>query len=584
MVNLDEPWSSLEPYSEPSMIFLAADEHLTAFIKHPEGDRPYYVKTLADPVNAILGYDLPVSAFKGYEDGLMEVGTAAYEKRGIASVVPVWDASKCIQCNQCSFVCSHAAIRPFLVDEKEEANAPKDTELLKAMGKDLAGLKFRIQVSPLDCTGCGVCVNQCPAKEKALELKPLHEVLQTNEVEKAEYFYNEVSYKSDLTGTNNAKNSQFAKPLFEFSGACAGCGETPYVKTVTQLFGPRMVVANATGCSSIYGASFPASPYTKDANGRGPAWANSLFEDNAEFGFGMRVANETMRDKVQNLMIAHMRKAPKEMRDLFREWIQNRDDGEKTLEIAKKLIPMIEATENKSLKELKPLTQYLVKQSNWIFGGDGWAYDIGYGGLDHVIANQEDINILVLDTEVYSNTGGQSSKSARTGSIAKFTAAGKPGKKKDLAYIAMSYGHVYVATVSHGANQNQLVKALKEAESYKGPSIVICYAPCIAHGIKGGLANTQMEAKLATECGYWPLFRFDPRREAEGLNPFQLDSKAPDWSKYNEFLMRETRYAQLSKINPEHAQELLDNNVKDAKHRYTNYLRLESMDFSKKVE
>ena len=556
--------------------------NLPAEEKASKGDRPHFVKTLADPVNAIKGYDLPVSAFEGYEDGLMPSGTAAYEKRGVAPYVPVWLSNNCIQCNQCSFVCPHAAIRPFLANEEEAQNAPEGTDFLKPMGKGFEGLKYRIQVSPLDCTGCGVCINACPAKEKALVFQPMHEALEGADIARCEYFYNKVSYKDNLAPKNNVKNSQFAQPLFEFSGACAGCGETPYVKIVTQLFGERMVVANATGCSSIYGASFPASPYTKNAQGRGPAWANSLFEDNAEFGFGMKVATETMRDRVQNIMVANMDNVKPEVKELFTTWLENRDNGDVTLEVANKLIPMIEnCGETCPVKELVELKQYIVKQSNWIFGGDGWAYDIGYGGLDHVIANQEDVNILVVDTEVYSNTGGQSSKSARTGSIAKFTAAGKAGKKKDLAAIAMSYGHVYVATISHGASPQQVVKALKEAESYPGPSLILAYSPCIAHGIQGGLGNSQVEAKLATECGYWPTFRFDPRLEAEGKNPFQMDSKEPNWDKYHEFLLRETRYAQLSKINPEKAQELLEGNLADAKRRYKMYERYQAMDYSK---
>ncbi len=567
------------------LISVAVDKewaNLPIETKQKEGKRPHFVETLAEPVDAIKGYDLPVSAFEGFEDGLMPTGTAAFEKRGVAPYVSEWIPENCIQCNQCSFVCPHACIRPFLADEEEVKNAPEGTKMLKANGKGLEGLQFRIQISPLDCTGCGVCVNICPSKEKALKLTPMHEVLETNEGERAEYFYKHVTYKDYLLPKNNAKNSQFAQPLFEFSGACAGCGETPYIKLVTQLFGERMVIANATGCTSIYGASFPSSPYTKNKEGRGPAWANSLFEDNAEFGFGMKIASETLRDHVQNIMVENMDNVSEEVKGLFQEWIDNRQDGEKTLQIAKKLMPILESCgENCKVKELLQYKQYLVKQSNWIFGGDGWAYDIGYGGLDHVIANEEDVNILVLDTEVYSNTGGQSSKSARTGSIAKFTASGKPNKKKDLANIAMSYGHVYVASVCHGANQQQLVKALKEAESYPGPSLIIAYSPCIAHGIQGGLGNSQLESKLATECGYWPIFRYDPRLEAEGKNPFQLDSKEPNWNLYHDFLLRETRYNQLSKINPEKAQELLDENLKEAQRRYKVYQRYMAMDFSK---
>ena len=536
------------------------------------GYRPDFVKNLADPVNAIKGYDLKVSDFAGYEDGLMPVGSTQYEKRSIADQVPIWDPSKCIQCNQCAFVCPHAAIRPFLVDATEEANAPEGATYLKAMGKGLENYKFRIQVSVEDCTGCGVCVNQCPGMrgEKALSLEPIHVALESPEVALGHYFFEKVSDKH--VERNNPKNLQFTKPLFEFSGACGGCGETPYVKNVTQLFGERMVVANATGCSSIYGASFPASPYTTNAEGRGPAWANSLFEDNAEFGFGLTLGIKTMREKLEALMDAASDKVAPETKALFDEWKEHKNDGDYTLDLSKRLEAALEKEESKEAKAVLEMKAYFVKQSNWIFGGDGWAYDIGYGGLDHVIANQEDVNFLVVDTEVYSNTGGQSSKSSRTGSIAKFTASGKLGKKKDLAMIAISYGHVYVATISHGANQAQMVKALKEAESYPGPSLVIAYAPCIAHGINKGMGLSQQEAKLATECGYFPLFRYDPRLKAEGKNPFQLDSKTPNWDKYNDFLMNERRYSTLSSINPKAAQELLEANIEHAKQRFATYL------------
>ncbi|MCR5741000.1 MAG: pyruvate:ferredoxin (flavodoxin) oxidoreductase [Gammaproteobacteria bacterium] len=538
------------------------------------GDRPDFVKNLADPVNAIRGYDLPVSAFKGYEDGLMPVGSTQYEKRSIAPAIPKWNPESCIQCNQCAFVCPHAAIRPFLVTPEEEAKAPAGAEYLKAMGKGFENYKFRIQISVEDCTGCGVCITQCPGMKgvKALTVTPIHVALESPEVELGHYFYNEVSDKH--VAKNNPKNLQFTKPLFEFSGACAGCGETPYVKNVTQLFGERMVVANATGCSSIYGASFPASPYTVNEEGRGPAWANSLFEDNAEFGFGMRVAVEALRDRLQNTMANNLKKMNAEQKALVEEWIANRDNGDKTKELAPKIVAAFENDNAAYAKEIIEFKDYLIKISQWIIGGDGWAYDIGYGGLDHVIANNEDVNILVVDTEVYSNTGGQSSKSSRTGSIAKFTASGKRAKKKDLASIAMSYGHVYVATVSHGANQNQVIKALKEAEAYKGPSIVICYAPCIAHNIKSGLYMSQNEAKLATECGYFPTFRFNPDLAKEGKNPFTMDSKEPNWDKYRAFLMNEGRYAQLVKVNPEKAEALLEFNKTDAQNRYKHYLEL----------
>lgn len=542
--------------------------------------RPEFVSRIADPVNAIKGYDLPVSAFIGYEDGTMDNGGTAYEKRGIANYVPEWIEDNCIQCNQCAFACPHAVIRPFLLTDEEMAAAPEGMPTKKAVGKALAGLQYKIQISTLDCTGCGVCVEVCPAKTKALAMSPIHTEIDKGEIKNSEYLFNEVTYKDNLVGKNNAKNSQFAKPLFEFSGACAGCGETPYVKLVTQLFGERMQIANATGCSSIYGASFPATPYTTLDNGRGPAWANSLFEDNAEFGYGMRHANEALRDRLQNIFVNSKDKVTPEVSELFQTWIENRKDGDITLDVFNKLMPLIEGNKEDFAEDIKELSNYIVKQSNWIIGGDGWAYDIGYGGLDHVIANKEDVNILVVDTEVYSNTGGQSSKSAPTGSIAKFTASGKDGKKKDLAAIAMSYGHVYVAQVSHGASQQQVLKAFKEAEAYDGPSLILAYSPCIAHKIKGGLTNSGNQAKLATECGYWPTFRFDPRLEPQGKNPFKIDSKVPNWDRYQEFLMNEARYAQLLDINPDRAEELYAGNLSEAKRRYKMYTRYEAMDYS----
>ncbi len=546
--------------------------------------RPVFVREVADPINAIKGYDLPVSAFAEYPDGTMPAGTAQYEKRGTASFVPKWNPENCIQCNQCAFVCPHAVIRPFLATEEEMAKAPKGTHTLKPIGKGLEGLQYSLQISALDCTGCEVCVNQCPApKGKALTMVPLEEAVKAGEAEQAKYFFDEVTYKDNLVDKfSNAKNSQFAQPLFEFSGACGGCGETPYVKLVTQLFGDRMVIANATGCSSIYGGSYPASPYTTNKAGRGPAWANSLFEDNAEFGFGMKAGDSALRDHIAVAMERALENGVcnEQIKVLFEKWLANREDGAVTAEVRDELVPLLEAADCETAKEILGLKNYLVKRSQWIFGGDGWAYDIGYGGVDHVIANNEDINILVLDTEVYSNTGGQSSKSSPTASIAKFTAAGKYGKKKDLAAIAMSYGHVYVAYVSHGASQAQLLKAMKEAESYHGPSIVIAYSPCINHGLKRGMGKSQEQAKLAVECGYWTLLRYDPRLAEQGKNPLVIDSKAPDWEKYDEYLMSETRYAQLKTINPKEAEELLVQNKAEAKKRYANYQRMAAMDFS----
>jgi len=543
-----------------------------------ETNRPDFVRKIADIVNAIEGDSLPVSAFLGYEDAHMENGGTAYEKRGIANFVPEWRSENCIQCNQCVFACPHAVIRAFLADETEATNAPDGAKMLQAKGKGMDGYKFTIQVSTLDCTECGICVQVCPTPTKSLAMVPIGDELAKGAQQTADYFFNEVTYKD--MGTDNPKNLSFNQPLFEFSGACSGCGETPYIKALTQLYGDHMVLANATGCTSIYGASFPSTPYTTNQDGFGPAWANSLFEDNAEFGFGMRIAYETMRDRVQTILSNHLDEMPSELKALAEEWIQNRKSAEVTRRLRKEMLPMLEAINKPYAKELISLKDYFAKISQWIMGGDGWAYDIGYGGIDHVIANNEDVNILVLDTEVYSNTGGQSSKSAPTGSIAKFTAAGKGTKKKDLAAIAMSYGHVYVAQISHGASPIQVLKALKEAESYEGPSIIIAYAPCIEHGIKGGLTNSFAQAKLATECGYWPTFRFDPRRELEGKNPFVIDSKQPVWDKYHDYLLSESRYSQLAQINPEHASELLDKNLLDAKRRWTMYKRYVAMDYT----
>ncbi len=547
-------------------------------------DRPDFVKNIADPVNALKGYDLPVSAFNGIEDGQIPNGTAAYEKRGIADRVPNWIPDNCIQCNQCAYACPHAVIRPILATEEEVKNSPVDTVWLDARGKGLEGLKYRIQVSILDCTGCAVCANTCPAKEKALVMKPLPESIERKEHVLADYLFKEVPNKGNLVEKNTFKNAVFSEPLFEFSGACAGCGETPYIRFLTQLFGERMVVANATGCSSIYGASFPSAPYTTNSEGRGPAWANSLFEDNAEYGFGMRIAQNTIRDRMQTLIFENLDSFKGELKELMQAWLDNRQDGDKTLELSRKIIPLLEKENSQVAKDLLEVKDYFVKQSNWIIGGDGWAYDIGYGGLDHVIANNEDVNILVLDTEVYSNTGGQSSKAARAGSIAKFTAAGKPGKKKDLAALAMSYEHVYVASVSHGASGQQLLKAMKEAESYPGPSIIIAYSPCIAHGISGGLGTSHQEAKMATQCGYWPTFRFDPRLISQGKNPLQIDSREPEWDKYHDFLLNENRYRQLVTNDPKAAEELLHKNIVDSKRRWAQYKRLAAMDYSEVIE
>ncbi|MDY3237717.1 MAG: pyruvate:ferredoxin (flavodoxin) oxidoreductase, partial [Fusobacterium perfoetens] len=540
-----------------------------------------YAENISYPVNHVRGYDLPVSAFKGYEDGTMENGLAAYEKRGVAVMVPEWQMANCIQCGQCSYVCPHAAIRPFLLDENEVANAPEGLEVANPIGKGFDGLKYRMQVSIMDCTGCGSCADVCPAKEKALVMVPIDTAKEDKEDIYAEYMYNKVTYKDNLMAKNTVKGSQFAQPLFEFNGACPGCGETPYLKAITQLFGENMMVANATGCSSIYSGSSPSTPYCKNAEGHGPSWGSSLFEDNAEYGMGMHVAVEALRDRIQTVMEKSMDQVGEEVAALFKKWIENRNSSVVTREVKDQLVPALEACGCEVAKEILSLKQYLVKKSQWIVGGDGWAYDIGYGGLDHVLATNEDVNVIVLDTEVYSNTGGQASKSTPTGAIAKFAAAGKAFKKKDLAAIAMSYGHIYVAQVSMGANQQQFLKAIAEAEAHQGPSIIIAYSPCINHGIRKGMNKSQLEMKLATECGYWPIFRYNPALEAEGKNPLTIDCKEPNWDKYEEYLLGEVRYATLKKANPSQAEELFIKNKADAQRRWKQYKRLAAMDFSK---
>ena len=539
---------------------------------------PEWVKTVADVVNAQCGNDLPVSVFKDSADGVIPAGTAAFEKRGIATHVPEWNAENCIQCNQCSFVCPHAAIRPFLMTEEEAAKAPAAVKKVKGNGP-LKDYYFTIQVDPADCTGCGNCADVCPAKTKALVMAPAA----TQEAEQAnfDYMHSHVGYKDNVVAkAQNVKNSQFAQPLFEFSGACAGCGETPYVKAISQLFGDRMMVANATGCSSIYSGSFPASPYCTDKNGRGPAWANSLFEDNAEFGLGMKVATERLRDTVAELMAKGLEcnECSAEIKALFAEWLSNRKDAAKTREIADKLVPMMEACNCGICKDVLAHKDLLVARSQWIIGGDGWAYDIGYGGLDHVLASGENVNVLVVDTEVYSNTGGQSSKSTPAGAVAKFATSGKKIRKKDLGMMAMSYGYVYVAQVAMGSNQAQFFNALKEAEAYDGPSLIIAYAPCINHGLKAGMGKSQREEKAAVECGYWHLYRFNPALEAEGKNPFTLDSKEPDWSKFQDFIKGEVRYASLLKTFPQEAGELFALTEEFAKQRYNSYKKLSAQE------
>ena len=532
-----------------------------------------FVKEIADKVNAQEGDSLPVSAFMPYMDGTMPNGTAAYEKRGVAVNVPVWDASKCIQCNTCAFVCPHAAIRPFLLTEEEAQNVPAGLKF--ADGKaNLKEYKYALSVSVADCTGCGNCVDVCLAKDKALTMAPY--IDNTAEQDNFDFLNSKIGYKKVFDPKSNMKNAQFAQPLFEFSGACAGCGETPYIKNITQLFGDHMMIANATGCSSIYGASFPASPYCTDAHGHGPAWQNSLFEDFCEFGLGMRLGSERIRETLASLMKKGLECecCSPEMKVLFQEWLDNRSDYAVTRDIADKLVPMMEACGCDTCKSILALKQYIPARSQWIIGGDGASYDIGYGGLDHVLASGENVNILVLDTEVYSNTGGQSSKATPAGAIAKFAASGKKIRKKDLGMMAMSYGYVYVAQVAMGASPVQYMNAIKEAEAYDGPSLIIAYAPCINHGLKAGMGLSQKEEKLAVECGYWQLYRYNPMLEEQGKKAFSLDSKEPDWSKFQGFLQGEVRFSSLSKLYPERAAELLEKTEEFAKIRYNNYKKL----------
>ena len=551
---------------------------ITAKFVNPNANRmaPAFVKNVADIVNAQCGDTLPVSSFLPYQDGTMPAGTAAYEKRGVAVNVPVWDAEKCIQCNTCAFVCPHAAIRPFLLTDEEAAAAPAGTKI--AQGKaNLKDYKYAIAISVDDCTGCGNCVDVCLAKEKALSMASY----QDNKGVQAsfDWFNSKVGYKDTvLNKAANMKASQFAQPLFEFSGACAGCGETPYIKNITQLFGDHMMIANATGCSSIYGASFPASPYCTNAQGHGPAWQNSLFEDFCEFGLGMHLGSDRIRETVAACM-QHIVDEGKheEAASLAAKWLENRNDYAVTRDVADRLIPLLEGKPCDNAKKLVELKNFIAVRSQWIFGGDGASYDIGYGGLDHVLASGENVNILVLDTEVYSNTGGQSSKATPAGAIAKFAASGKKIRKKDLGMMAISYGYVYVAQVAMRASPVQYLNAIKEAEAYDGPSLIIAYAPCINHGLKAGMGLSQKEEKLAVECGYWHLYRYNPVLEEQGKNPFILDSKEPDWSKFQDFLKGEVRFASLYKSFPDRAGELLQKTEEFAKIRLNTYKRLAAM-------
>ena len=535
---------------------------------------PEFIENVLVPMNRQEGDKLPVSTFVDIADGTFPSGTAAYEKRGVAVKVPMWHPENCIQCNQCSFVCPHATIRPILLTEEEKAKAPASFTTIPAMGKEATGMAYRMQVSPLDCLGCGNCADICPGKKGAKALTM--ESFASQEAEAANWEFGMEIGEKPVMDKGSVKGSQFAFPYFEFSGACAGCGETPYIKVVTQLFGDRMMIANATGCSSIWGASAPSMPYTTDKNGRGPSWANSLFEDNAEFGLGMATAVRQNREKVKNIVceLAETTKSA-EIKEAAKAWVAGMDEGSTSRAQSEALMAAVNkaklsgrAAELKA--ELKAKEDFLVKKSVWCLGGDGWSYDIGYGGLDHVLASGEDINVLVFDTEVYSNTGGQSSKATPAAAIAKFAASGKKTKKKDLGMMAASYGYVYVAQVAMGADKNQFLKAVKEAESYHGPSLIICYAPCINHGLKKGMGKTQENEKLAVECGYWQLYRFNPELKAKGENPFVLDSKDPTGS-FRDFIMDQVRYASLAKEFPDKAEALYEKAENDAKERLEGY-------------
>ena len=549
-----------------------AEDHKEA--EHLEGPAKLVtmVQDIMEPVAKMDGDSLPVSAFVAHADGTFEQGASAYEKRGVAVMVPEWDETKCIQCNRCSYVCPHATIRPFALTEEEVAAAPEGLQVAKMTGKGLEALKFTMAVSPMDCMGCGVCVGECPAKEKAIKMVPRESQEYKQPV--FDYLVANVGKKEGMPAKETVKGSQFEKPLLEFSGSCAGCAETAYARLITQLFGDRMYISNATGCSSIWGGPAATSPYTVNEKGHGPAWANSLFEDNAEHGFGMylgqKVIRERLIEKVRDVVENGSNEAVKVAGQKYLDTVNN---GKENQAATEELIAALEACGCDKAKEILSQKEYLSKKSVWVFGGDGWAYDIGFGGVDHVLASGEDINIMVFDTEVYSNTGGQASKASQIGQVAQFAAAGKAIAKKSLAEIAMSYGYIYVAQIAMGADMNQTIKAIAEAEAYPGPSLIIGYAPCEMHSIKGGMTNCQKEMKRAVDCGYWNMFRFNPALKAEGKNPFTLDSKAPT-TDYKEFILGEARYSSLTRAFPERAEALFEQAAQNSRARYEHLVRL----------
>lgn len=565
---VDHSLEALRKVEVPASWASAADEG-----RKPE-TVPDFIHRIQRPMARHEGDELPVSAFRGMEDGTHPLGTTAYEKRGIAVFLPEWQPENCIQCGRCSYVCPHATIRQFLLDDSEAGRAPADYVTIKAMGKGFEKYRFRVQVDPLDCTGCGNCADVCPPAQKALVMKPAEEQIEAQNDHWL--FSTTLTYKDNLMDRKTLKGSQFAQPLLEFNGACPGCGETPYVKLITQLFGERMMIANATGCSSIWSASSPSIAYTTNREGKGPAWANSLFEDNAEFGYGMYLGVRQIREKLAGLMQQGLSQGfSPEIENAFRRWLDTMDDGEASKEASAEVIRVLQdnTAGNKLLAEILEKKDFLAKKSFWILGGDGWAYDIGYGGVDHVLASGDDVNLFVMDTEIYSNTGGQSSKSTPTAAVAKFASAGKKTRKKDLGMMAMSYGYVYVAQIAMGANMNQAIKAIAEAEAYKGPSLIIAYAPCISHGIKSGMGTSIAEEKKAVDSGYWHLYRFNPELRAAGKNPFILESKEPE-RPYKDFIKGEVRYTQLATIFPEIAEKMFDEAEMNARERYETYKRL----------